>query len=224
MSTSILPARYATTDLQGERAPAQLSPLTLGDPGRCPTQSTLLIALFDDSASMTEPYGNDPLSNRYAEARHAFRHVSRYCTCRRCMGAVLHFDLVGTVAPVPIHRWRVGRVLSGLHKPPGAACTSEMKPSLELATRVASEHPKQVSTLVALTDFELLDADPGAVLDRMASFPGSVHAVVLGRELPAGLLHDRIRVTSVQPWDPPGAVARAIFQSLAVGRPGAHTS
>jgi len=224
MTTSILPARYAATNLQGERAPAQLRPLTLGDPGRCPTQSTLLIALFDDSASMTEPYGNDPLSNRYAEARRAFRHVSRHCTCRRCMGAVLHFDLVGTVAPVPIHRWRVGRVLSGLHQPPGAAGTSEMKHSLDLAIRLASEHRSQVSTLVALTDFELLDPDPGAVLDRLASFPGNVHAVVLGRELPAGLLHDRIRVSTVQPWDPPGAVAQAIFQSLAGARPGAQLS
>lgn len=222
MTTSILPARYATTNLHGERAPAQLRPLTLGEPGRCPTQSTLLIALFDDSASMTETYGNDPLSNRYDEARRAFRHVSRRCSCRRCLGAVVHFDLVDVVAPVPIHRWRVGRVLSALRKPPAAAGTSEMGPSLELARRLAVEHPRHHTTLVALTDFELLDADPGAVLSELAKFPGNVHAVAMGRELPAGLLAERIRVTTVQSWDPPGSVARAVFESLAAARPGAR--
>jgi len=51
-----------------------------------------------------------------------------------------------------------------------------------------------------------------------------VHAVVLGRHLPAGVLDERITVTPIDQDSRPGAVARALFSSLVTHRPGSQVS
>jgi hypothetical protein len=62
------------------------------------------------------------------------------------------------------------------------------------------------------------------VLSDLVGFPGAVHAVVLGRRLPAGVLDQRITVTHIDRDSPPGAVARALFAGLVTHRPGSHVA
>ncbi len=224
-STSLLPVQLAESDLLGHSAPdrrgGQVS-TPFGDAGRCPSDPTLLIVLADDSGSVTATGGSDPLSNRYDEAKRAFRAVARACRCGKCLGAVLHFDLVGGVPPTPIRQRHLRTLEAGLRVPRGGAGSSVMAPGLQAAHDLATNHPEHLNTLVVLSDFELLDPEPGPVLDQLATFPGEVHAVVLGRELPEGLLDPRIQVTTIRQGDPPGTLARTVFDSLTTHRPGAR--
>ncbi|PWE06620.1 hypothetical protein DD630_05850 [Streptomyces sp. BSE7F] len=184
---------------------------------------TLLIALFDNSGSVTSPIGTDPLSNRFAEVAHAFSVVARR-GARHELGAVLHFDVPssGEVRPTPITRRGLARLRSGLHVPAGGAGTSELAPSLRRAVEIAEAHSEHATTLVVLSDFYLLDPDPPAVLAELAAFPGDVHAVVLDSRLSSEVLDEHVTVTHVGHSDSPGVVARALFTSLVAHRPGSH--
>jgi len=195
----------------------------LGDPGRPAQVPTLLIAVFDNSGSVTSPAGTDPLSNRFAEVAHAFSVVARRGSPHE-LGAVLHFDTPssGEAGPVPLTRRGLKRLRTGLRIPPEGAGSSELGPSLRRAAEIADAYPDHEVTLVVLSDFQLLDPDPAQVLAELAAFPGAVHAVVLGTGMPAGVLDKRITITHVQRDDPPGAVARALFASLITHRPGSR--
>lgn len=191
----------------------------LGDPGRPSLVPTLLIALCDDSGSVTAPAGTDPLSNRYSELTQAFTAVARRGASHE-LGAVLHFDspTAGDVGPVPITRRGLLTLRSGLGVPPDGRGSSELGPGLARAGELAAAHPEHEITLVVLSDFALLDPDPAPVLSDLAAFPGQVHAVVLGSRLPTGVLDDRITITHIHRGDAPGAVARALFASLTTHR------
>lgn len=186
-----------------------------GPAGRCPKHGTLQISLFDDSGSVIGPVGADPASNRYAEARAAFRQVWSHCWCERELGAVLHFDTPtsGDVPPTPIGRG-VEQLEAGLTVPHGIAGRSLLEPSLEAAIDLASRYPDYEATLVLFSDFALFDPHVDLVFARLNEFPGDVRAVVLNASLPDGLLDSRIQVTHVKRDDPPGAVATALFDSL----------
>lgn len=225
---ALLPSSVLRPGLLGMRAPdaAIREPeptYTLGSPGRPSPVPTLLIALFDNSGSVTSPGGTDPLSNRYAEVTRAFQTVARKGS-RQELGAIVHFDTpsAGEVEPVPITRTGMLRLRSGLHPPSDGAGTSELGPSLHRALEIAEEHPGHEITLVVLSDFQLLDPEPGQVLSDLGAFPGSVHAVVLGGRLPAGVLDERITATHVNRESRPGAVARALFAGLVTHRPGSR--
>ncbi len=195
---------------------------SLGRPGACPTHPTLLIAIFDDSGSVTAPLGgNDPVGNRYREAAAAIRRVGSGCRCRRELVAVLHFDTPTDrdVAPTSIRGPGHQQVATGLQLPGNAVGSSCLGPSLQAATLLAGRHPGHTATLVVFSDLALLDPDPVAVLDQLADFPGAVHAVVLGGRRPRSL-HERITSTEVRYNDPPGAVARALFGDLTRHRKG----
>src|SRR4051794_18672522 len=73
--------------------PEQRVGIALGHPGRCPAMPTHLSLLFDDSGSITSPGGNDPIGNRFAEARLAIDAVARRCRCRQELVSVIHFDV-----------------------------------------------------------------------------------------------------------------------------------
>lgn len=222
-TSGLLPSRLVASSLLGAGAAhVATGPtrLRLGDPGRCGERPSLVIAVFDDSGSVSSPAGADPISNRYDETRQAFRVVGRACRCRQCLGAVLHFDLVGGVPPSPLHRRVSGALATGLHVPPMAAGRSVLAPSLEEAFRLADQHPQHLLSLVVLSDFALMDADPAAVLSRLDSFPGDVHAVVLGGRAHGGVVAGRIQITPISPGDPPGTVASAVFSSLTRHRDG----
>lgn len=193
----------------------------LGDPGDPSPIPTLLIAVFDDSGSITGRGGNDPLSKRYAEAEHAFRVISNRGSARE-LGAVLHFDspCSGDVSPVPLTRRGMAALRHGLRFPSNAVGSSALEPSLRQATWLAEGHPAHATTLVVLSDFLLMDADPAEVLSDLVAFPGDVHAVVMGSQVPDGVLAGDITVTPITYDSRPGAVAEALFRSLVTHRPG----
>lgn len=223
----LLTSNLLSPRLLGSAAPSNSTTPTgplysLGSPGRPSPEPTLVIPIFDNSGSVISPAGNDPLSNRFAEVERAFSVVAKK-SARHELGAVLHFDVPTSadVAPVPLTRAGLVRLRAGLHVPPDGAGTSRLGPSLSRARQLAAAHPNHRATLVVLSDFLLLDSDVGAVLAELATFPGTVHAVVLGGRavrFPA----DRITVTTIKRDDPPGAVAKALFASLTRHRPGSR--
>lgn len=193
----------------------------LGDPGDPSPIPTQLISVFDDSGSLTGRGGNDPLSRRYAEVEHAFRVVARRGSPRE-LGAVLHFDspCKGDVSPVPMTRKGLTALRRGLRCPRDAVGSSALEPSLQQAVRLAEAYPQHATTLVVLSDFLLLDADPAQVLSELVAFPGDIHAVVMGSQVPDCVLAGDITVTEVRQDSRPGAVAQALFRSLVTHRPG----
>lgn len=209
----------------GGSAHSSLRRIRLGSPGAPPPDPTLLIVDFDNSGSVVSPSGTDPLSNRFAEVEHAFRTVARRAV-KHELGAVLHFDspTKGDVAPVPLSRQGLGRLRSGLQVPGDGAGSSALLPSLRQAVKLTEAHPQHTATLAVFSDFMLLDANPTAALGELASFPGEVHAVLLGGYVQDEAFDPRIRVTRVQREDPPGAVARALFRSLVAQRPGSSVA
>lgn len=228
-SAALLPGRLVSPSLFGT---APTIPATepdpaykLGSPGKPSPVPTLLIALFDNSGSVTSPGGTDPLSNRYAEVTTAFQTVARKGSPRE-LGAIVHFDTPssGGVEPVPITRTGMLRLRAGLRPPPDGAGTSELGPSLHRALEIAENHPGHEVTLVVLSDFQLFDPEPGQVFSYLAAFPGDVHAVVLGGRLPVGVLDERITITAIDRESRPGAVARALFSSLVTHRPGSQAA
>jgi hypothetical protein len=199
------------------------STYVLGDPGRPAKVPTLLIAVFDNSGSVISPTGTDPLSNRFAEVAHAFSMVARK-GARHELGAVLHFDCPssGDVGPVPITKRGIVTLRRGLEAPPDGAGSSYLTPSLRRAKEIAHAHPEHQVTLVVLSDFYL--HDHSEVYAKLATFPGPVHAVVLGGDPASQLAGLNITVTNVRRDDPPGAVARALFASLISHRPGSRVA
>ncbi|HEU5156147.1 MAG TPA: vWA domain-containing protein [Streptosporangiaceae bacterium] len=195
----------------------------LGHPGRPSRMPTLLITLFDNSGSVTSPGGTDPLSNRYAEVTRAFSAVARK-GARHELGAIVHFDTPssGEIEPTPITRRGLIQLRAGLRPPQDGAGTSELGPSLERAYQMAEASPDHEISLIVLSDFALMDPDLAQVMARLAAFPGTVHAVVLGSRLSADVFDPRIISTPIGRDSAPGAVARALFSSLVTHRPGAH--
>jgi hypothetical protein len=182
---------------------------------------TLIVAISDDSGSVTGVGGSDPMSNRYEEMATAFSLVARRGSSHE-LGGVLHFDTPAPndVPPLPIRRRTLPQLRRGLSLVPGATGSSELGPALRRAILLAEAHPRHESTLVVLSDFLLLDPDPGQALADLAAFPGSVHAVILGDFVRTDYFDDKVVVTRIRPDDPPGAVARALFTSLVTHRPG----
>lgn len=224
----LLPGRLVSPSLLGVEPPhlpaKEPDPAyKLGSPGKPSPVPTLVIALFDNSGSVTSPGGTDPLSNRYAEVARAFQVVARKGS-RHELGAIIHFDTPssGEVEPTPITRTGMIRLRVGLRPPADGAGTSELGPGLERAYEIAENHPDHRATLMVLSDFQLFDPEPGQVLSGLAAFPGEVHAVVLGDWLPPGVLDERITITYVDRISPPGAVARAVFGRLVAHRPGSR--
>lgn len=219
----LLPARLlGGTAHSSTTAPSGPS-YVLGHPGRPARTPTLVIAVFDNSGSVTWPAGTDPMSNRYAEVARAIAVVAKHGSTQE-LAAVLHFDVPssGEIPPTPLTRSGLKQLQQGLHRPPDGAGSSRLAPSLTRAIDLAATHPGHQATLILLSDFQLLDPEPAAVLARLGAFPGTVHAVVLGGRHAATDFPPNVIVTGVRPHDPPGAVARAVFASLTRYRPGSR--
>jgi hypothetical protein len=193
--------------------------IAFGPAGRCPHEPTLITFGFDNSGSISS--GNDPIGNRYDEAKLAIEAVSRRCRCHHEYCAIVHFDYPTSrcVAPTPLDRPGVETVLRGLEVPVDGAGSSVLGPTLNRAYELAEQYPKHRHLLVVASDFELFDADVAKVLADLRSFPGHVHALVLRAEPPAVLVADEsVVVTRIGYDDEPGAVARAVFASLTTHR------
>ena len=87
--------------------------IALGHPGRCPLRPTHLTLAFDNSGSVGSVGGNDPIGNRFAEARLAIEAVGRRCRCSRELISVLHFDFPTSLdllaVPLSRHRSQIER-------------------------------------------------------------------------------------------------------------------
>lgn len=192
-------------------------------PGFEPLRSCLDILVYDSSYSVSGPNGNDPVGNRYQESLHALERVSNYTESNRQRVSVLHFDhpvgssgVVTLSAPLAMERLR-----GALRVPHGGVGTSDLGRVLLTAERQARSRRLRDVRLTVFSDFELTDSDVRSVYDRLAVFPGTVHAVVLNAAPPSELGAKNTIVTQVNGTDQPGALARTLFRSLTMTRPGA---
>lgn len=227
MNAAILPARLARGQLLGtgglsNSGTAPKLNLVLGHPGTCPAEPSLTICIFDDSGSMLG--GADSTGERYTEAGIVFDRISRSCRCDREKAAILHMNRPTSAdrAPMPLNRRAKSDFEGGLRVPMDGDGASEMGATLDKALHLAKAHPSHRSMLLCFSDFVLTD-NPSQLSEKLAGFPGDVHAVVMRSEPPQELLqHQNITITRIAAGAEPGAVARALFQTLTLHRPGAR--
>ncbi|MCC4907781.1 hypothetical protein [Microbacterium sp. cx-59] len=211
-----------TRDFPAEREPW----IELGWPGLEPKRPCLDILLFDDSGSVIAPHGTDPVGNRFSEARRAITQVAEWTATNRSKVAVLHFDHPhGTSGITALNHRHLQRRLEPSLRNPGGAGTSDLSPSLTALERLAAKHPDHEVRATIFSDFELTDRDPSEVMSRLLAFPGRVHAVVLGGQVPPDLINaPNMTVTPLSQSDPPGTFAAAIHRSLTATRRGTRHS
>ncbi len=200
--------------------------IRLGWPGLDPLQTSDDYLIFDDSGSMTVDGGNDPIGNRYAEARKAVQSVGAWTRTSRQRVAVLHFDYPGVEAIGP-HRidLKLGRtrIQQALTVPPRAWGSSALAPAMTATNKLAHESNAAAKRCTIFSDFELADANPGQAYAEIGRFPGHVHAVVLNAAPPAALSAlPNVTITHISTESPPGLLAAAVMHSLATGRRGAR--
>lgn len=200
--------------------------IRLGHPGRCPVVPTLTTVIADDSGSLSGPTGNDPVSNRYAEARRAVDAIGRHCHCGQCLVAVVHFDTPtqGCIEPTPLTRTGRHRIASGLGIPRDAAGTSNLGPALTKAEELTTNRSDYQNVLIILTDWALFDPNLPDLYARIASFPGTVFAVGLRNPVPEAVAGPKVKSVSITPESPQGSLARAMFEGLTTYRQGRATA
>ena len=195
----------------------------LGNPGSDPQTPMLMLLDFDDSGSVAS--GNDPVSARYEEAKRALRHIAAASHTELQQVAVFRFDHpeITPIGPLPLNsEVSVGELLAAVDPPAEAMGSSSLTPSMMAMNRLAEQHPSSDRVAVIFSDFELFDQQPTQPYEEIASFPGLVHAVVLGNPPPAPLLAlPNVEVTQVSPSDPPGMLAATLTHSLTHVRVGA---
>lgn len=209
---------FAGAGGQAQAALDYAEQITVGMPGRCSKEPTLLIELFDNSGSITG--GNDPIGQRFGEAYIAISRVGARCRCGRDLVATYHFDTPtsGDLPPTPITPEHHQDIQRSLAVPADGAGASLLGASLTAARELVGCYPKHRAVLVVHTDFELFDD----YLGDLIAFPGDVHAVVL-RSTPPPILVEapNVIVTRVDHNSQPGTLARAVFNALTATRRGA---
>lgn len=158
------------------------SSLGVGPVGSCPSRPSLLIAISDDSGSVTAPGGSDPIANRYVEMNRAFTAVADACSCGRELAAILHFDSpLGDSGPHLLDQPGLQQLRQGLQVPTGNYGSSSLLPVLTVATNLANRHSGSDVVLMIFSDFALADPDPTSAFAALDAFPGTVYACVLGQ-------------------------------------------
>ncbi|GGF31338.1 hypothetical protein GCM10010922_03010 [Microbacterium sorbitolivorans] len=225
MTPILQPSGIISPDLQGD-APSHTQEVRLGFPGMESRTPATDILLFDDSWSLRVEGGNDPVGNRYAEARAVIEHLARWTHADNAQIAVGHFDHpeVALVGPHPFHK-KAGltKILDALKEPSGVVGSSTLLPVLQAAAKLARSLPEQPIRLTIFSDFELTDPNLGQTYEELARFPGAIHAVVLNADpdVRLGLLPN-VTVTRMASDSPTGLASAALFQSLTAGRLGVH--
>lgn len=208
-------------------APAPAREVRLRWPGLDPLEPSLDILIFDDSWSLRASDGNDPVGNRYAEARRAVQMLSQWTTSARQQVAVLHFDYPHVTVEGPHQLDRASgrdQVLAALVDPPGSGGSSALAPAMSAATRLAREY-SGINRCTIFSDFELTDLNIAQPFEEMAQFPGQIHAVALNANPPARLKAlPNALITCIATDSPPGLAAAALMHSLTTGRRGARRS
>lgn len=208
-----------TPDVLGQsRSDGYEANMDLGPVGSCPAKPSLLIAISDDSGSVTSPGGADPIANRYQEMDRAFSAVADVCRCNQEWAAVLHFDTPsGDSGPHPLTQTGLRQLRTGLRVPDGVAGSSQLMPPLASAIELAHRYPGCDVVLMVFSDFLLADPDPPAILEALGSFPGTVYACLLGRE-PGTTIPGVDRTIAVGGTRRAGDVARALMTGLTAHR------
>ncbi|ODT11046.1 MAG: hypothetical protein ABS61_05550 [Microbacterium sp. SCN 70-18] len=197
----------------------------LGWPGLEPKKPCLDVFIFDSSGSVTAPLGNDPVGNRFAEAKAAIRLVAQWSFTDRSKVAILHFDHPrGASGVVSLNDRHLTSKLGPVLGNPGGAGTSDVLPAVMELERLAAVYPDHDVRATIFSDFELTDPHPEEIFTRLGSFPGRIHAVVLGGHVPPDLFQDTITVTMLTPADAPGTFAAALLRSMTATRRGARYS
>lgn len=202
--------------------------IQLGWPGLDPLHDSLDILIFDDSGSITGEGGNDPIGNRYVEAREAVKVVGAWSTSPRQRVAVLHFDYpyVPMAGPHHLHQ-RGGRagIAHALRVPLLRQGSSSLVPAIMAANKLTREEDAAEFRCTIFSDFELLDTNPSQPYEEIARFPGYVHAVVMNADPPAALLAiTNVTITRIETDSPPGMAAATLMHSLTTSRRGARRS
>ncbi|WP_315070691.1 hypothetical protein [uncultured Microbacterium sp.] len=197
----------------------------LGWPGLEPKRPCVDVFDFDSSGSVTAPVGNDPVGNRFEEARRAIRLVAQWTLTDRSKVAVVHFDHPrGASDVIPLNdRHLLRRLDSSLRNPRGPGI-SDLMPSLGAMERIAAAHPGHDVRGTIFSDFALSDTRPEEVFARLGAFPGRIHAVVLGGNVPPDLMQDNVTITTLSPDDAPGSFAAALMRSMTATRRSARYS
>lgn len=198
--------------------------IRLGWPGLDPLQTSDDYLIFDDSGSMTVDGGNDPIGNRYAEARKAVQSVGAWTHTPRQRVAVLHFDYphIAAVGPHAL-KAAAGRTLlnHALAVPARAWGSSTLAPAMGAVNNLARTSAAEVQRCTIFSDFELTDPNPVQAYEEIGKFPGYVHAVVLNATPPEALTAlPNVTMTRINTDSPPGLLAAAVMHSLATGRRG----
>lgn len=221
-SRLLVPRRLGGDEAPGtQRASARRDPaalaITLERPGPCPPGGVTVFIVLDESASVAASGGNDPLARRHAETALAIRHVASTCRCRADQVGLVPFDhgSRGFVAPQALNAAGVRRLTRGLERlSSGYGISSELDPPLKFVETHAG-HQRGSVAMVVFSDFLITDANPSGVIARLRTFPGYLHAVVLGALPPSVLAADpNVTVTRLTPSSPPGEAARAVFDGL----------
>lgn len=201
--------------------PAPKEPwIELGWPGFEPKTPCFDIKVIDSSGSVMSAQGNDPVGNRFNEARRAIQLVSDWTHTDRSKIAILHFDHpLGASGVIALNDRKLMQRLEPSLRDPGGRGTSDLLPALAEMERLAAEYADHDLRATIFSDFELTDVDPSEVFARLLAFPGQIHAVVLGGRIPPDLVDaTNVTVTPLSPGDPPGAFAAAIHRSLTATR------
>ncbi|WP_375384004.1 vWA domain-containing protein [uncultured Microbacterium sp.] len=213
--------------IQTRDFPAHREPwVELGWPGLEPKRPCLDVFIFDSSGSVIAPQGTDPVGNRFAEAARAIRLTANWSFTDRSKVAVLHFDdPVGASGVVALNdRHLMRRLERSLQNPRGSGI-SDLRPSLLAMERLAAAHSDHDVRATIFSDFELTDDNVSELFSQLLAFPGLVHAVILGGQVPPDLIDaENVTITPLNPDDPPGAFAAAIHRSLTATRRGRRHS
>lgn len=216
-----LPASLIATRDSRVAAPpgAKHAPLVLPYPGPCPAHAVDVVAVFDNSASVSLPGGTDPLANRLAEARRAIGHMAAACHCRRERVSLLSFDQPGraSVLRQPLSRCGVRRLYASLGRMPLELGSSDLGPALDSTEQITRRAPGPMVVAV-FSDFLLTDADPAHVLARFTGLDALRHAVVLGAQPPEALIRSDTAVSVITPASSPGAVAETLVAAFIAAR------
>jgi hypothetical protein len=173
----------------------------------------LAIDIIDDRSSST--YANDPQHRREPELRQVISWLGESdCHPADAVSIQQFDDVIPPLGRTPLTSDQAQEDVFDALPDQAPESSSTLTPTLRRATAWAAKHPKARNVLVVATDGELTDfPDALAAIDR---YPGSIHILSLGGELPAEWDNvSRVHVTKLQSTARFGDIARSLAKEVA---------